>query len=51
MWNFSHQQCMGLKMLISQGLKRFLIASVAVNLVEFSYKKKLVRLSAAPSRR
>jgi len=32
-------------MLISQGLNQFLIAAVAINLMQFSYKKNLVRLS------
>jgi len=35
---------LGLKMLISQGLKQLGIASVAINLVQFSYTN-LVRLS------
>jgi len=33
---------LGLKMLISQGLKQLVIASVAINLVQFSYRKKIL---------
>lgn len=42
---------LGLKMLISQGLKQLVIASVAINLVQFSYRKKSCATEyASPSR-